>query len=83
MFTSHVRFLPVFASLDRVLMHSAQDRLRPVWTGFFRFFPVPVLSPQNLGLLGTSPGSGSSKKGEKTGTGPDFKVLATIENHSN
>ena len=46
-----------------------------VTTGFLRFFAVPVRGSWILKLSGTGPVRGPSKKGNRTGTGPDFKAL--------
>ena len=48
---------------------------RPVTTSFLRFFAVPVCGSCILKLSGTGPVRGPSKKGNRTGTGPDFKAL--------
>ena len=61
--------------MARVLLYSFRDRLRPVTTGFLRFFAVLVRSPWILKLSGTGPVRGPSKKGNRTETGPDFKAL--------
>jgi hypothetical protein len=49
--------------------------LQPVWTGFLRFFAVPVRGSWILKLSGTGPVRGPFKKGNRTETGPDFKAL--------
>jgi hypothetical protein len=49
----------------------------PVTTGFLRFFAVPVHSSWILKLSGTGPVHSSSKKGNRTETGLDFKALLT------
>ena len=67
--------IPSFANLARVLLYSFRDRLRPVMTGFLRFFAVPVRGSCILKPSGTGPVRGPSKKGNRTETGPDFKAL--------
>ena len=56
-------------------MYLLQNRLRPVWTGFLRFFAVLVRGPWFLKLSGTGPVCGLSPKGLRTGTGPDLEAL--------
>ena len=43
------------------------DWFEPVWTGFLRFFPVPVRSFWILGSSRTGPVFGPSKNSKKTG----------------
>jgi hypothetical protein len=63
------------AGINRVLMHSFPNWLRPVFCGFFQSRCVLKLSK-----TGPGPGPGPSKKGKKTGTGPDFKALTITGN---
>ena len=66
-----------FTGICLILMYLLQDRLRPVWTGFLRFFAVLVHGPWFLKLSGTSPVRDSSTEGPRTGTRPDLEALRT------
>jgi hypothetical protein len=63
-------FLQIFAAfvgLNRLLIHSVQNRFELVRTGFWRFKPVPVPVFWVLNISRTGPVLGPFKKGKKTG----------------
>ena len=65
------KFLVFFAGLNLFLIHLVQDH-KLVWTGFWWFLVVPVHNCLVLGISGTGPVLGSSRKGPSTGTRPDL-----------
>ena len=66
---------PDFAGICLILMYLLQNQLRPVWTGFLRFFAILVRGPWFLKLSGTGLVRSSSLEGLRTGTGPDLEAL--------
>jgi hypothetical protein len=68
-------FLQPMSEFYRSSTHYIVFILRLVTTSLDRFFAVPIRGSWILKLSGTGPVCGPSKKGNGTGTGPDFKAL--------
>ena len=69
---------PFFTGISHILMYSVQDRSGPVWTGFLRFFAVPVRGSGVLEYSRTGPGPGPAKNGQKTGPDRTLKHYAQM-----
>ena len=71
--------LPIWHAFYYIHSETSYDQLRPVTTGFLRFFAVLVHGSWILKLSGTGLVRGPSKKGNRTETGPDFKALVVVQ----